>query len=97
MTSGYPNSAPTFFTSETFSHSPSEPGEIGTPASFAALLAAALSPIIEMTRADGPTNLIPTRSHISANRAFSARNPYPGWMASALVNSAAEMIAGIFK
>jgi hypothetical protein len=56
-----------------------------------------LSPIIEITRAEGPMNFIPTRSQISANRAFSARNPYPGWIASAPVSSAAEMIAGIFS
>jgi len=31
------------------------------------------------------------------NLAFSERKPYPGWMASELVISAAAMMLGIFK
>ena len=36
-------------------------------------------------------------AQISANSAFSARNPYPGWIASAPVISAAAMILGMFR
>ena len=36
-------------------------------------------------------------AQVSANSAFSARNPYPGWMASAPVISAAAMMRGIFR
>ncbi len=42
-------------------------------------------------------NTISDCSQISANSAFSARNPYPGWMASAPVTSAAAMIRGMFR
>ena len=34
---------------------------------------------------------------ISAKYAFSERNPYPGWIASASVISAAETIAEMFR
>ena len=36
-----------------------------------------------MTCADGPTKVIPNRSHSSANSAFSDTNPQPGHTASA--------------
>ena len=36
-------------------------------------------------------------SHTSAKWAFSARNPYPGWMASTSATSAALMIRSIFR
>jgi hypothetical protein len=36
-------------------------------------------------------------SQISAKLAFSDKNPYPGWIASAPVTSAAEIMFGMFK
>ncbi len=36
-----------------------------------------------MTSPDGPMNVIPSRSHSSANSAFSETNPQPGHTASA--------------
>ena len=36
-------------------------------------------------------------TQISANSAFSARNPYPGWMASAPAISAAAMMRGMLR
>ena len=76
---------------------PSEPGTVGTPASFIVALAEALSPIRSIISGDAPINLIPCSAQIFENLAFSERNPYPGWIASALVISAAAIILGIFK
>ena len=45
--------------------------------------AAALSPIARIARGGGPTQRIPAASTASAKSAFSARNPKPGWTASA--------------
>ena len=42
-------------------------------------------------------NVIEQARHTSANAAFSARNPYPGWIASLSVTAAAEMIAGMLR
>ena len=42
-------------------------------------------------------NSIPCASTISANLAFSDKNPYPGCTASALVISQAAIIAGMFR
>jgi hypothetical protein len=51
------------------------PGVVGTPASRMMRLAVALSPIEAMTVGEGPMNVSPWSRAISANRAFSARNP----------------------
>ena len=42
-------------------------------------------------------NLIPCLFTISENFAFSDKNPYPGWIASAPVKSTADIIDEIFK
>ena len=42
-------------------------------------------------------NVIEHARHTSAKAGFSARNPYPGWMASLSVTAAAEMIAGMLR
>ncbi len=76
---------------------PSEPGVTGTPAARAVARAVFLSPIMEMTLALGPMNLILHLSHTSANSSFSERKPYPGWMASTLAISAALMMRLIFR
>jgi len=40
---------------------------------------------------------MPFSAHILENLAFSDKKPYPGWIASALVISAAAIILVIFK
>jgi hypothetical protein len=62
-------------------------------AAAAASRAATLSPIRRIDWAVGPTKISPAASTAAANSEFSARNPYPGWMASAPVAFAAARIA----
>ena len=57
---------------------PIEPGTVGTPASFMALIAETLLPINRMCSGCGPTKVKPASSTRSANSAFSDKNPYPG-------------------
>ena len=54
---------------------PSEPGTTGTPAFCAALAGRALSPMVRIVAALGPTNIKPARSTASAKSAFSDRKP----------------------
>ena len=76
---------------------PSEPGTQGTPALVIACLAATLSPIVRIASGVGPMKTKPLFSTRSAKSAFSLRNPYPGWMASASVTSAVAMMAGMLR
>ena len=69
----------------------------GTPAAVMVLRAAALSPIRSMLSGDGPMNLMPCSRQRRLNAERSARNPYPGWMASAPVCVAAWMSAGMTR
>ncbi len=57
-------------------------GVTGTPEAESALRAWILSPMIRMTRAGGPMNVIFSRFTASAKSGFSARKPYPGKIAS---------------
>src|SRR5438477_117985 len=59
------------------------PGVTGTPCSDASFRAASLELSARIADEGGPMNLMPAASHASGNAAFSARNPYPGWIASA--------------
>jgi hypothetical protein len=59
--------------------------------------ARALSPIASIADAGGPTNTIPAAAQARANSAFSDKNPYPGWIASAPLRFAAASNASIFK
>ena len=54
---------------------PSEPGTVGTPECFMALMAETLSPISLMLCEVGPTKMKPERSTCSAKSAFSERKP----------------------
>jgi len=76
---------------------PSVPGTVGTPTRIIVSRAVALSPIERICSGVGPMKVIPDRVQISLNSAFSARNPYPGWIASAPVTSAAAMIRGTLR
>ena len=73
------------------------PGTIGTPACSIICRPDTLSPRFLMESAVGPMNLIPAASHASTNSAFSDKNPYPGWIASAPVSFAASIIFGILR
>ena len=62
-----------------------------------ARIAETLSPIWRMVSLFGPMKTKPLFSTRSAKSAFSERNPYPGWMPTASVTSAALMMAGMFR
>src|SRR6185312_611759 len=57
-------------------------GASGTPARSARSLDSILSPSRRITSADGPMKVMPSRSHSSANSAFSDTKPQPGQTAS---------------
>ena len=69
----------------------------GIPASRMARFAAILSPIVRIDCGVGPMNAKPALSTCSAKSAFSARNPYPGWMACAPLASAASRMADTLR
>ncbi len=54
---------------------PGVPGTMGTPTAAIAFRADALSPITRICSAVGPMNAMFDAAHVSANSAFSARNP----------------------
>ncbi len=54
---------------------PGDPGTVGTPASLASRRAVALSPILRIWSPVGPMNVRLDARQMSANSAFSARNP----------------------
>ena len=56
-----------------------------------------MSPINRMLAAEGPMKAIPHCSQTSAKCGFSARKPYPGWMAWAPLTSAELMIRSSFR
>src|SRR5688572_3484705 len=97
MITGKPIDRANSSASSTSSTGPGVPGTIGTPTAVIALRAAALSPMTRICSAVGPMKVMFEASQISANSAFSARNPYPGWIASAPVISAAAMMRGILR
>ena len=70
---------------------------MGTPAFFMAARAFSFSPISRVISGGGPMNLMLQVSVTSAKLAFSASNPYPGWMASTFVISAALITAGMLR
>jgi len=76
---------------------PSEPGRIGTSAAATVRRASDLLPISLMASADGPMKARPHSPTISAKWAFSARKPYPGWIASAPVIRAADITEVTFR
>ena len=67
------------------------------PKRTAASLACTLSPISDRCSGVGPMKVKPCSSTIEANSAFSDRKPMPGWIASAPVMVAADMIAGMLR
>jgi hypothetical protein len=54
--------------------------------------AATFDPITSIASGGGPIQTRPASEQARANEAFSARNPYPGWIASAPAFVAAAMI-----
>ena len=55
-----------------------ESGIIGTPAAFATIFAAILSPSCSMDSGSGPTKTMPSSRQRFAKCTFSLKNPYPG-------------------
>src|SRR6185436_18480996 len=97
MMTGKPMSRANFSASSGSSTPPGVPGMIGTPTSCIVFRAAALSPMVRICDGVGPMNAMFDAMQVSANSAFSARNPYPGWIASAPAISAAAMMRGILR
>ena len=89
-------SAKTCASSES-STGPGDPGTIGTLQACIVLRAAALSPMVRICSGVGPMKVMFDAAQVSANSAFSARKPYPGWIASAPVISAAAMMRGMLR
>src|SRR5919198_21297 len=65
-------------------------GTTGTPAARICSRAAVLEPIVSIASAGGPIQTSPARATARAKAAFSARKPYPGWIASAPARCAAS-------
>ena len=97
MITGKPSDWATATASSAEESTPSLPGVTGTPAAATVFRAIALSPIARIISELGPMNRMWHDSHTSAKCAFSERNPYPGWIASAAVTSAALMIRGMWR
>ena len=76
---------------------PTAPSTRGTLILLINFLACILLPIRAMTLLVGPIKVIPASSQALTKSGFSARNPYPGWMASQLALCATEMIFPIFR
>jgi hypothetical protein len=53
--------------------------------------AVVFTPMASMDAAGGPMKVMPAASTARASSAFSERNPYPGWIASAPVFFAASI------
>ena len=68
-------------------------GRTASPAALAAARAASLSPMVSITSGVGPTQARPASVTARAKAAFSDRNPYPGWTASAPAARAAATMA----
>ena len=75
MMTGKPIPSATCSASSGSSMVPSDPGTVGTPASFASRRAVALSPIWRIWSGVGPMNVMFDAPQVSANSAFSARKP----------------------
>ena len=59
--------------------SPLDPSTMVKPRPATVALATALSPIVSICSAVGPTNRMLADATASANSSLSDRNPYPGW------------------
>jgi len=73
------------------------PGITGTPAFFISFFEVILLPISSITLPLGPTNFMSCFSHSSPKSEFSAKNPYPGCIASAPDLMATSIILSISK
>ena len=65
----------------------------GTPASAINRLDSILLPMLSIAAGGGPIQVSPASRTACAKPAFSERNPYPGWIASAPALRAASMIS----
>ena len=64
---------------------------MGTPTAFMFRRAVVFTPMASIDEAGGPMNVRPAASTARASSAFSDKNPYPGWIASAPVFFAASI------
>ena len=70
---------------------------MGTPALRIIARAWDLLPICSMASGAGPMNAMRQSRQISAKCGFSARKPYPGWIASTPSSSAVLMMPGMLR
>ena len=73
------------------------PGTIGTPAFCMISRARVFEPIASIASAGGPIQVISVSPIARAKGAFSARKPYPGWIASAPASAATARIFSMFR
>jgi hypothetical protein len=97
ISSGKPIASAKWTASSASVTGPSEPGTTGMPAACKALRPAILSPINAICSGAGPMKVKPCSSTMVANSAFSARNPSPGWIASASAIVAAVRMAALLR
>lgn len=67
----------------------------GTPAAAIIFLASIFDPIAVTAATGGPIQISPSSITAAAKEAFSERNPYPGWIASAPADRAAWISSGM--
>jgi hypothetical protein len=73
------------------------PAIMGTPAARASERAVCLAPNAARCRGAGPMNVIPASSTCWAKAAFSDKKPYPGWIAPAPDDLAADRRPGALR
>ena len=73
------------------------PGTEATSAVAAAFRDEILSPMISMAAGGGPIQATPRSVMARAKSAFSEKNPYPGWTASAPLRSIASRMASVLR
>ena len=70
---------------------------MGTPASCISSRALVFEPIASIALAGGPIQTMSALPQALAKAAFSARNPYPGWIASAPASFATAITRSMFR
>ncbi len=97
MATGQPNSSPNATISAGDPSTSDRPGTPDTPARSAARREEILSPITSIASGGGPMNVTPRSVMARAKSAFSEKNPYPGWSASAPLRSMTSRMASVLR
>ncbi len=92
IATGYPISAAIRAASSALSTGSVTPGTIGTPAAAITCRALVFDAMASIASGGGPMKVTPAAAQARANPEFSARNPKPGWMASAPARVATSTI-----